>query len=96
MTKKIMTQFCFELPEDFEGSFSDGLRVVADYLDMSDESANVDHPPHEITEGWNKLYTAWQGAITRGHRFFGFNAVAKTDDLGKSWVKMNQDGSLRG
>ena len=89
-----MAQFCFQLPDDFEGTFAAALRVVADYLDnpANANGENLESPTPTMIAAWDDLYNRWHEARDDGKRFVGIAGLAKLNEKKGCWVSLNPRG----
>lgn len=87
----------FELPEDFEGSFSDALRILADYHDEVKHSkkrrVNFE-PPYSKYDTTNvaslKTWDEFLNSQKMGYKYFGSVSISKLDKSNR-WTYIDEN-----
>jgi hypothetical protein len=72
--KVLTTMFYFLLPEDFAGGKAEALRVLAEYVDETDRSSQVEYGETSITLP-DEIWQGFVGGLRRGKRMCGVLAI---------------------
>lgn len=87
--KKLGIQAFFALPDDFNGTAPQALRLLADHLENNTDilAQKGEDITAEETAGWLATYSRWWDSFNRGHRFAGLIGLRELRD--NQWVRID-------
>ena len=90
--KQIQIQAIFQLPDDFNGTIPEALRLMAGYLE-DDSKKPLNKKDEKVSEacriGWVANFRSWEKTCKEGGKFDGLLTLSELSPLGDKWIKMN-------